>query len=237
MQDTPNLPHTYNTLDDKSPWKQRFDQIHTMLRRRITTLEYQPGSRLDVDELSAEFGVSRTPVRNVLQRLDAEGLVKMRHGVGTIVAPLDLVAARQAVLFRIELASMIGTLEPRNVSEENLTELRQCVVDCQQLLGRANLEAFALLDIRVHKAICRIIGNENLFQIYDELYFRTARIWFYFLPEQDWDDEILIFMKDIELTLTAMENNDAKGVGFITRNAVYNAYVRLEPIFAPPETS
>ncbi|MEX3008925.1 GntR family transcriptional regulator [Hoeflea sp. TYP-13] len=229
------LPNTFHIRDDQSPWRRRFDHIHLALRQRITTLQYEPGTRIDVDVLSEEFGVSRTPVRNVLQRLDMEGLVRTRHGVGTIVAPLDFVQLRQAVLFRIELASMIGTIGPSTIERATILAMRSSFITCSQLFGSADLGAFAHTHMQVHAAICSVIGNDMLLRIYDEMYFRTARMWFHFLPRQDWDSEVSIFLKDIELTLKAMENNDAKGVGFVTRNSIYNAYVRLEPILSAIE--
>ncbi|MCP4315852.1 MAG: GntR family transcriptional regulator [Hyphomicrobiales bacterium] len=229
------LPSTFSVPDDQSPWRRRFDHIHLALRQRITTLEYEPGARIDVDLLSDEFGVSRTPVRNVLQRLDTEGLVRTRHGVGTIVAPLDFEELRQAVLFRIELASLIGALGPSTIGQATILAMRSSFVTCSQLFGSADLGAFAQTDMQVHSAICRVVGNSMLLRNYDEMYFRTARLRFYFLPKQSWDSEVSILLKDIELTVKAMENNDAKGVGFVTRNSIYNAFVRLEPLLAEIE--
>lgn len=230
-----DLPSTFSSPEDQSPWRRRFDHIHMALRQRITTLDYEPGTRLDIDELSEEFGVSRTPIRNVLQRLDTEGLVRTRHGVGTIVAPLDFKELRQAVMFRIELASMIGTLGPSTIDQSTILAMRSSFVSCSQLFGSADLNGFAQIDMQVHAAICRVVGNSMLLRVYDEMYFRTARLRVYFLPKQNWDNEVSILLKDIELTVKAMENNDAKGVGFVTRNSIYNAFVRLEPLLADLE--
>ena len=179
--------------------------------------------------------MSRTPVRNVLQRLDAEGLVRTRHGVGTVVAPLDFQELRQAVMFRIELASMIGTLGPSTIDEATILAMRSSFVSCSQLFGSADLGAFAQIDMQLHAAICRVIGNTMLLHVYDEMFFRTARLRVYFLPKQNWDNEVSILLKDIELTVKAMENNDAKGVGFVTRNSIYNTFVRLEPLLSSTE--
>ena len=59
--------------ETRSGARQRFERIHRVLRDRICLLEYGPGARLSEVELAREFGISRTPVRRVLGRLEAEG--------------------------------------------------------------------------------------------------------------------------------------------------------------------
>ncbi len=219
-----------HTVTDNSPWRQRFEYIFSALRERITLMDYPPGSRLDVDEISEEFDVSRTPVRNVLQRLDTDGLVMTRHGVGTIVTPLDFVQMKQAVLFRIELATLIGGFAKPVIDEDITQELGNVVTVYQSLLGDVDRAAFARVDIRAHKVLCRIIENEPLFKMYDELYFKTARLWTHFLPHQNWENEVSAYLKYFEMLYSAALNNDAMGIGLIHRNALNDSYSRLAPL-------
>ena len=65
--------------------RERFERIYGIIRDRICLLDYAPGMRLGEEELAKEFGVSRTPIRRVLSRLETEGLLESRHGVGTFV--------------------------------------------------------------------------------------------------------------------------------------------------------
>jgi DNA-binding GntR family transcriptional regulator len=58
----------------------RFQRIYKAIRERICLLEYAPGTVLNEGQLADEFEVSRTPIRNVLQRLNYEGLLKTRNG-------------------------------------------------------------------------------------------------------------------------------------------------------------
>ncbi|WP_419913398.1 GntR family transcriptional regulator [Hoeflea sp.] len=226
--DVGSLPDIFLTTDDSSPWRKRFDHIHMALRQRITTLQYEPGMRLDVDRLSEEFGVSRTPVRNVLQRMDQEGLVITRHGVGTIVAPIELEVARHAVQLRVELAALIGVLDPNPINEPIISAIRHARTTYGQIMDEEDPAFFANADMELHAAVCRIIGNPLLFRTYDELYFRTARLWFHYLPSRDRAEEVGIFLNDIDLIVAAAEHRDAKGVGFASRNAIYNAFARLD---------
>ena len=75
------------------PRKERslMEQAYAELKRRIITLELKPGQRLDDYELSQELKFSRTPVREAIFLLGAEGWVDIRSKAGFIVRPLDLV--------------------------------------------------------------------------------------------------------------------------------------------------
>src|SRR3546814_13418120 len=96
-----------------SPAQERFARIYHALRDRICLLEYPPGLRLSEEEIAQEFDVSRTPVRRVLARLESEGLVEARHGVGTMVTSVDIRGLEQVFQLRMELAVPTGRLSPR----------------------------------------------------------------------------------------------------------------------------
>ena len=64
----------------------------------------RPAARLSEEELAQEFEISRTPVRRVLARLESEGLIEARHGVGTIVTDVEIEELAQVYHLRLELA-------------------------------------------------------------------------------------------------------------------------------------
>ena len=84
----------------------------TRSARRICLLDYPPGMRLSEEAMAREFGVSRTPLRRVLGRLETEGLVQSVHGVGTMVTDVDIDELAQVFALRLELAELAGTLDP-----------------------------------------------------------------------------------------------------------------------------
>lgn len=213
-----------------TPSQRRFHAMYHTLRERITLLEYQPGTVLDIDALAEEFDVSRTPVRSVLQQLAYHGLVVSRHGVRTFVAPVDFEKLREAKLFRSHLAELIGELSPRSPGPAAVAAMTEAMEECRGLIDRPDLRAFARIDAKVHGAVCSLIGNRQLLQTYDDLYYRTARVWFYFLPRLDWREEITIFHQDIAARLRAMRQGDSRAVGFLTRNAVSAVLIRLDSL-------
>ncbi len=231
------VPLSLRGRRSETPAERRFQAIHHIIRERITLLKYPPGTVLDIDALAAEFNVSRTPVRAVLQQLAYHGLVISRHGVRTSVAPIDFDKLREDKAFRSRLAELIGELSPRPPSEAAIEKMAEAERECRELIEHPDLETFARIDIKVHEAICSLIGNQQLLQVYDDLYFRTARVWFYFLPRLDWREEVSIFLRDITDRLNAMKRGDVKAVGFLTRNAVSSVLIRLDSLISQIETT
>ena len=225
---------------DRSPWRQRFMAIYGSLRERITLLQYPPGARLDIDELAKEFNVSRTPIRSVLQRLENEGLAITRHGVGTMVTEIDVDYVRRTMQLRIHLAELIGALTPNQPDTKLFDLLENLQRECKVAGKAPSAKTFTAIDMRLHACKCRLIGNEVLRSIYDELYHRTTRLWFYLMPHMDQRLEFGIVRDDVDQTLSALRRGDVAAVGFITRNYNSAALFRIDNIlqtFDTPDNS
>jgi len=223
----PLRPRTVR-VRDHSPWRLRFAQIHNTLRERITLLTYPPGTRLDLDELAQEFEVSRTPIRNVLQRMEHEGLVHTRHGVGTAVAEVDFDHIREATLLRMHLAQVIGSLNPQLPDQTALDLIDGLSARIRRLADKQDYEEYVRIDLHLHQCISSQIGNELLLRSYDELFFQTVRMWYSYLPLMHWEAEVASFTDHIELTRGAMQRGDVKAVGLITRNAISSGLFRMD---------
>ena len=81
------------------------DEVYQALRQAIVNYQIKPGERLDVEDLSAKFGVSLTPVRGALQQLATEGLVEIRPRSGTFVASLTAQDVEETFQLRLNWAS------------------------------------------------------------------------------------------------------------------------------------
>jgi DNA-binding GntR family transcriptional regulator len=178
--------------------------IYRALRERICLLELEPGSRLTEQALAAEFGVSRTPIRQVLDRLEHERLVTQRPGAGTSVATIDTKEVRDVWAVRLKIAELIGDFvrlpAPTAVIEE-LQAIRGELVDVGHT---GDVQALGRLYNRYHEAFLLVISNETLRRIHDQLYHQTSRVWLQFLPEMDLGAEIDVTAEEVEQTIEAM---------------------------------
>ena len=141
------------------------DGVYDNIYHRLMSLEIAPGSRFPIDVLAREIGVSQTPVREALSRLEREGLVRKEHLVGYSAAPQwarkqfeDLYA------FRLLLEPEGARLAAFNMTPDALRELETAAADMGN--GDAPVDRntrysrFARADANFHDDIMRIAGND-----------------------------------------------------------------------------
>jgi DNA-binding GntR family transcriptional regulator len=211
-----------------TPSRERFERLYATIRDRICLLEYQPLEHLSEEELAAEFNVSRTPIRRVLSRLEAEGLVESRHGVGTIVTSIGFETLSQVYQLRLELAILIGRLTPIPRSAEDLARVRALLARFDGLEREPDPKALSRLNMDFYQELRAMTGNIPLRDISDRLYFMTHRIWMASLPHLYLQDEIVIFRREVADILAAMEIGDLDAVGYIRRSHISMAFTRLQ---------
>lgn len=221
----------------------RFEAIHAEIRERICLLRYPPGHRLVESELAREFGMSRTPMRRVLQRLEYEGLVESRHGVGTIVTLIDRQALLEIDTLRMKLAEISGEMTLLPCDGDAIGRMRQLAERCRSLGERTgtnaqidtekfDVEQFGLLSIAVQKEVSRSIGNVPLRDISDRLFFQTSRMWLQLLSRKNWAEEVEAFAGEIGDLIEALELNDLNSLHFVRRNHISMSRLRMQGYFA-----
>lgn len=179
-------------------------EIHAELRERIILLDLPPGSRLREEELAERFGVSRTPIRQVLDRLEFEGLIEQGDGRGARVSTLDPKELRDIWAMRLRIAEMVRDYMRLPKEEAILQQLRDIRLQLAELKGTQDIRTLGALYNRYHEAMLTLVGNAALVRMYDLLYVQTARVWMQFLPEMDIDKEIDVMAEEVGETMAAL---------------------------------
>ena len=125
---------------------------------------YRPGDRLVESELADRFGVSRTPIREALQRLETQSMLA-RDGRSLIVASLDHNQLAELYVVRTELEGLAARLAARHATEEEVRVLRGMVEDDRALLD--DPAALSRANRRFHKQIHLASHNRYLVQQLD----------------------------------------------------------------------
>ena len=125
---------------------------------------YRPGARLVESELADRFGVSRTPIREALQRLETQSLLT-RDGRSLIVASLDHAQMAELYAVRTELEGLAARLAAKHAAEEEVRVLREMVAEDHALLGDS--QALSRANKRFHKQIHLASHNRFLVQQLD----------------------------------------------------------------------
>jgi len=135
-----------------------------MILEAIDIGQYRPGDRLVESELAERFGVSRTPIREALQRLETQRLLA-RDGRSLIVASLDHNQLAELYVVRAELEGLAARLAARHATPEEIKVLREMVKEDQALLGDPS--ALSRANRRFHRQIHRASHNRYLVQQLD----------------------------------------------------------------------
>ncbi len=138
---------------------------YTLILEAIDAGVYRPGDRLVESELADQLGVSRTPVREALQRLETQAMLT-RDGRSLIVATLDHNQLAELYAVRAELEGLAARLAARHATEEELRVLQSMVQDDKTLLG-GDPRALSRANKRFHKQIHLASHNRFLVQQLD----------------------------------------------------------------------
>ncbi|MES0213352.1 GntR family transcriptional regulator [Mesorhizobium sp. M0028] len=201
-------------------------EIHDLLRDRICLLEYRPGAMLRENDIAIEFNVSRTPVREALQRLSIEGLVEVRNGVGTFVTTLDPDQLREVFEFRIQMARLFGRLDTRDATADDVAILEALLTRSQALMNNFDTHEHWIINHRLHFAISNLVLNRTFLEMWHNLYFRAARVW-YDISRHIWQDAVGMLQMEITDLLTAARENDIEAIGYIKRNYINFCWKRI----------
>ncbi len=136
-------------------------QLRDLIEEQIATGELAPGSTLDEATLVERHGVSRTPVREALIQLSAEGLIELRPRRGAVVAAIG--PARLIEMFEVmsELEAMCGRLAARRMTDKERAELVRAHQACEQARSDSDPEAYYLCNERFHFTLYE--GSHNGF--------------------------------------------------------------------------
>ncbi|WP_230531552.1 GntR family transcriptional regulator [Microvirga roseola] len=131
--------------------RQAAPQVFERMREAILSLALTPGTVLSRNALAAQYGVSSTPVRDALMRLEEEGLVEVFPQHATVVSAIDLTLARQAHFLRRSLELELVRDLSHAPDPRLIARLKACLAEQQALMEAQDVEAFAAADQVFHR--------------------------------------------------------------------------------------
>lgn len=189
--------------------------IYDTLRERICLLDLDPGERLREVALAEEYGVSRTPIRQVLDRLEHERLVTQRPGQGASVAVVDTKEVRDVWAVRLKLGELLGDFVRLPAAPHVLDEVAAIRTRLEEVRDTRDLRALGALYNDYHEVMLQVFTSDTLRRIHDQLYHQTARVWLQFLPEMDLDTEIDIMAEEVDDTTAALQGSSGADLAAI----------------------
>lgn len=139
------------------------DEVYDALYSQLMSRKIAPGARISVDNLVRELGVSHTPIREALSRLEAQGLVVKTHLIGYSAADqIDGSRLHQLYDLRLLLEPYAAAEAAKHMSEDQIDQMRRIDAQMREVTGggRDSYGAFAALDGQFHDLIAQGSGNE-----------------------------------------------------------------------------
>lgn len=154
-------------------YRQAAPQLYELLREAIVSLTFPPGTALVRPELAAQYGVSQTPVRDALMRLEEEGLVDVIPQAGTRVSKIDVDRAAQAHFLRRAIEQELVRELAAAGDTALVKRLRTLLALQQTQVDAADFEAFAAADQEFHRELYAAANMQDLWQL---VYSRSGHI-------------------------------------------------------------
>lgn len=159
-------------------------QIYNMLREDICHGKYEPGARLLETELAEKYGVSRSPIREVLRLLVADGLVEDIPNCGAFVREFSIKEIMDLFEFRLVLETYAIESLKSKLTSDGIIALNECLAALKRYHSEGNLEDYRSEDEKLHKLIVSLSGNTLVIDAYEKLGFQLARFRRYSLVDE-----------------------------------------------------
>lgn len=216
--------------------------VYTSLRERILNFELYPGSRVTENELADYFGVSRTPIRSALQRLEAEGYLTVMPKQGCFIRTLDIEDLRNYYQVRMSLEHLSLQLACTFMSDAALKELAAAWDPGRQVDRSDDPEEMEARDEAFHLGLAEAGGNLVLHAYLADVnrHLRIVRRLGFTMPEridQTYDDHFRIcqslLRRDLPQAQTLMREHIAHNEQFV--KTITLTQLAIHKRRAPPE--
>lgn len=205
--------------------------MYQILRERILYMEYQPGQILNENVLAQEFQVSRSPVRNVLNRLEWEQLVRIIPRTGSMVTEIEFNKIMHVFQVRFECEVLEIQLAANQLDDSHLIRLKEIKERCAALFDNKDRKAMAAVDADLRNLIHDAAGNPVLKEISDRLYTQTFRLWYGAMDKGDWNEEVSSMVEEIGNLSDLIRARDTKSMGPFRRKVLTDHFDRMRRKF------
>lgn len=195
------------------------DVVFNTLRQAILTGDFLPGERLMEVTLAKRLGVSRTPVREAIRKLELEGLVDMIPRKGAAVARITVSDLKDVLEVRCHLEEFAASIACDRITEEEKAQLTVALKAFEQAIEDKDLRLIAQRDVEFHDVIFRATKNKRLLQIINNLREQIYRYRIEYIKDFGYHETLVKEHKEI---LDAIFSGNKEAAEKIMRTHIYN---------------
>ncbi len=206
-------------------------KVYLHIKSLILSGELKAGERIPEARIASRFGLSRTPIREALQRLEEYGLVQIKPRSYAQVATLPASAAEDIAALRATLEVLSVELFMNRNGKEDLQRLEQLAHQCEQHMKDGNIAEAFETDSEFHLAIAKGSGNEY---VYEALYRLDSRIQLMRLAIHLPPDRLTQFIGQHRKILHALRSDDVDKCKELVRKHVLDQLKHYERVDSRP---
>lgn len=181
------------------------DVVFNTLREAILKGELKPGERMMEKQLAEKMGVSRTPIREAIRKLELEGLVVMVPRKGAQVASITEKEVKNVLEVRAALEELAVKLACQRMDKNQINELKSIMFEFDEASEEKDVNKLVAADIKFHDTIFKAAQNEKLQQIINNLREQIFRYRLAYLRNNYYHE---IIRREHQEMIDAIENND-----------------------------
>lgn len=158
------------------------EQAYRILREMITHYRFQPGARLNIEQLARDMEISRTPIWEAVHRLIQEGLLVGIPNRGVFIEDITREAALEIYTVREVLEGLAARLACQNINEKALARMEKSLKLQHDMTQKPDLVGYSKHDFDFHAVIYELSGNKFLQEMLDAIRSRTRSTSMDFIP-------------------------------------------------------
>ncbi len=212
-------------------------ETYKVIKDRILFLEYAPAQILNENVLAKEFNVSRTPMREVLIRLEWEKLARVIPRTGTMVTEIEFQQMMNVFQARFEMEGLAGRLAAENTKDTHLEKIASLIKHCKDLLNKSDVDRkteqkkLVKIDSEYRTVIYDAVNNSVITEVLQKLYEQTFRLWFTTLNIGEWDMEVQALVDELSMALDVFSGKNPEEAFDMRKRSLANHFERIKNKF------
>lgn len=211
----------HETVQPQSPGL--VEKVAHYLREHIVMDHFQPGQRLPERTLAVELQVSRTPLREALKILAAEGLVVISPNRGAVVAEVSPADMQEKLYVLSVLEQAAAELACVSATDDDLAELQALHFEMKAAFLRRDQQNYFRLNQEIHNRIVSLSNNATLIEMHGTLSRQLYRVRYL---SNDKKEKWAKAMEEHEAIMSALEARDAVKVGEVLRHHLAKTWLK-----------
>lgn len=200
------------------------EQAYLVIKEAIINNKLKPREILSEEALAAELNISRTPVRAALKRLDYERLITLNPGRNAVVADISQEDIGKVFPIRIALEALAAKLAAQEITEEQLAELDEIIVNQEEAIKMDDYDLYIQKDYEFHTYIAKFSKNEMLYNFVLNINNHVMR---FHILSQTLQSSSLMALNEHHDIMLALRKRDYSAAEALMRTHVENVAARI----------